>query len=208
VNRELANQALKATRLATCLPGQWAFGQPRGMQSPCTSPAAQLSASVGRRQSGRIFSGLVVGLVLQMVPIQAHGAGFPWKAGDPPPSVAGIRLGDTRERLDEVLGPPTTTQQLGEGAFGLSYRKRGISVGWASGDGVAMIFLNERYAGDIDGVRIGDTQGSVIARWGDPSSAQGETAIYRAGRWGVVLKLDQDAKVVQLYLGFVGVPPK
>lgn len=38
-------------------------------------------------------------------------------------------------------------------------------------------------------------------KWGTPSIVDSGTAIYRAGVWGVVLKLDEKNCVAQLYLG-------
>ena len=142
-------------------------------------------------------------LLCQLLPALAQGGEFPWKARDAPPPVAGIRLGDGRVRLEAVLGKPSHTQKLGEDVLVLTYRQRGVQVLYAPLDGVAIIYLLTREAGEIRGVRLGDTRQEVVARLGDPPAVAGPMAIYRAGIWGVFVKLDQDDKVKQLGIGRV-----
>src|ERR1700722_17155731 len=48
-------------------------------------------------------------------PSIATEAAFPWKAGDNPPLIAGIALGDTEQHVLDVLGEPTSTAQMGAG---------------------------------------------------------------------------------------------
>ena len=117
--------------------------------------------------------------------------------------MAGISLGDGRVRLDAVLGKPSATQKLGEDILVLTYRPRGVQVLYAPLDGVAIIYLLTREAGDIRGVRLGDTRQEVVARLGDPPSVAGPMAIYRAGIWGVFVKLGEDDQVKQLGIGRV-----
>ncbi len=145
--------------------------------------------------------GLLVLILLQIPPAQAAGGEFPWKPGDASPPVAGIRLGDGLVRLEAVLGQPSGTQKLGEDIRALTYKNRGVEVLYAPLDGVAIIFLLSRAAGDIGGVRFGDTREQVLARWGNPASVKEETAYYRAGDWVVILKLDESDRVVQLGVG-------
>jgi hypothetical protein len=56
----------------------------------------------------------VVLILLLILPTLALAGEFPWKPGDQPPLVAGIRLGDGRVRLEKVLGKPSQTEKLGE----------------------------------------------------------------------------------------------
>ncbi|MCX5889507.1 MAG: hypothetical protein NTY36_08650 [Deltaproteobacteria bacterium] len=144
---------------------------------------------------------LMVLALLQVLPVSARGAEFPWKPGDAPPPVAGIHLGDGRVRLEAVLGQPSGTEKLGEDALALTYRKRGVQVLYAPLDGAAIIYLLTRTAGDIGGIRLGDTRQQVPARWGDPPAASGPMGIYRAGDWGAFVKLSEDDKVKQLGIG-------
>ena len=144
---------------------------------------------------------LMVLVLLQVLPAMAQGGEFPWKPGDAPPPVAGIRLGDGLVRIEAALGQPSETQKLGEDIRAFTYKKHGLEVLYASHDGVAIIFLLSRTAGDIGGVRFGDTREQVLARWGAPASVKEETAYYRAGDWVVILRLDENDKVVQLGVG-------
>lgn len=150
-----------------------------------------------------LFRWLVVLVLFQVLPALAQCGEFPWKPGDAPPQVAGIRLGDGRVRLEAVLGKPSHTQKLGEDISVLTYRQRGVEVLYAPLDGVAIIYLLTREAGDIRGVHLGDTRQEVVARLGDPPSVAGPMAIYRAGIWGVFVKLGQDDQVKQLGIGRV-----
>lgn len=138
----------------------------------------------------------------QVLPVAAQAGEFPWKAGDAPPPVAGVRLGDGRVRLEKVLGQPSGTEKLGEEALVFTYRQRGLQIIYASLDGVAIIFLQTRAAGDIGGVRLGDKREEVMARWGKPTSVAGPTAFYRVGTsWVVLVKLDENDVVKELGLG-------
>jgi len=154
--------------------------------------------------------GLLVMIFLAVLPAMGQGGEFPWKPGDAPPQVAGIRLGDGLVRLEAVLGRPSGTQKLGDEALVFTYRQRGVQIIYASLDGAAIIFLQTREAGDIGGVRLGDRREEVLARWGKPSSVQGPTAYYRAGSsWVVILKLDENDIVKELGLGrLTENPPK
>ncbi len=154
--------------------------------------------------------GLLLLIWLQLLPTLAYGGEFPWKGGDAPPPVAGIRLGDGLVRLEAVLGRPSITEKLGDEALVFTYRQRGVQVIYASLDGAAIIFLQTRAAGDIGGVRLGDSREQVLARWGQPASVQGPSAYYRAGSsWVVIVKLDDNDVVKELGLGrLTENPPK
>lgn len=133
----------------------------------------------------------------------SQGAIFPWKAGDAPPPVAGVHLGDDRPRLETVLGKPSDSQKLGDTGLAFTYGQRGVQVLYTPTDGAAIIYLLTRAAGNIRGVRLGDTRQEVVARLGDPSSVAGPMAFYRAGDWTVFVKLGEDRKVKQLGIGRV-----
>ena len=128
---------------------------------------------------------------------------FPWKAGDAPPAVAGIRMGDDRARFESVLGKPSDTKKLGEAGLALTYQRRGVQVLYAPADGAAIIFLLTRAAGDLGGVRVGDKGDAVRGRWGEPSMVAGPMAIYRAGEWAVFVKMGEDREVKQLAISRV-----
>jgi hypothetical protein len=130
---------------------------------------------------------------------------FPWRAGDVPPSVAGLRLGDTRASIDSVLGRPDGVQDLGDGRAFFDYEKsHGLIVGFTPADGVALIQLLKAAAGQIDSIQVGDSLSTAARRWGAPAVSKNHVAIYRAGWWGVVLYLDDsNTHVKMLTLGRV-----
>lgn len=107
----------------------------------------------------------------------------------------------SKEALLQLLGEPTQVQDLGGESVALVFKPKGIMALWAPLDGVAIVYVLAREAADIGGVRVGDSKSEVLARWGLPSSIQGPTAIYRAGSWGAVVRLDETNHVVQLSLG-------
>ena len=109
----------------------------------------------------------------------------------------------SREKLQQLLGEPTQVQKLGEDSLALVFKPHGIMALWAPLDGIAIIYVQTRDAADIGGVRIGDTKSEILARWGMPSVIQGPTAIYRAGSWGVVVRIDETDHVVQLSVGLL-----
>ncbi len=130
---------------------------------------------------------------------------FPWNAGDPPPPVAGVPLGASRARLDSLLGVPDDSERLGEHGWGFEFHKKGLSIVYTPLDGAAIIYLLRRDAGDIGGVRLGDTHDAVLGRWGKPTTTGGPNSLYIAGKWVVVVTTDSAAThVVQLGLGRVG----
>jgi hypothetical protein len=145
---------------------------------------------------------------LPPMPGQSQGGAFPWKRGDAPPAVAGIRLGDDEGRLKKVLGQPSLVQQLAEGVPHdevrvLTYKMPGVQVVFSQSDGASIIYLLSPYAGDIGGVRLYDAREEVKAIWGNPSSVceEGGTGIYRAGDWAVILRFDNQDKIKELGLG-------
>ncbi len=146
---------------------------------------------------------LAVLMLLTILPAPSQAGEFPWKPGDAAPPVAGIRLGDGLVRIEAVLGKPSATQKLGNGVTVFTYRQRGVEVIYASLDGAAIVYLLTREAGDIHGVRLGDSRAEVVARLGKPPSVSGPMAIYPAGNWGVLVKLGEDDTVKQLGIGRV-----
>ncbi len=137
----------------------------------------------------------VLGAVLQ-------GGKFPWKAGDPPPPVAGVALGASRTGIKSALGVPTDSQQLGPDGWAFNFRTKGVSIVYTALDGAAIIYLLRRDAGDIGGVRVGDNRAAFLGRWGKPSTTDGPNVLYIAGKWVVGITLDTTSThVVRLGLG-------
>ena len=65
---------------------------------------------------------------------QAHA--FPWKAGDTPPVIDGLALGDTEASVRKLLGPPAKVSQMGPGHV-LEYPGDGLEVIATKDDGVS-----------------------------------------------------------------------
>lgn len=146
----------------------------------------------------------LVALLLGLAGVSvAAAASFPWSKGDAAPPVAGIHLGDSRDRITEILGVPVETGKLGQNQETIRSRARGVTVAWTPSEGASVIFLDTRDGGDIDGIRLGDSRDQVLSKWGVPTNVQAGTAVYLAGAWWVVVKLDDANRVVQLYLGRV-----
>jgi hypothetical protein len=128
---------------------------------------------------------VVIGVLLTIgaCPLAGQASpGFPWKSGDNPPAVAGLQLGDSLKAVEDKLGQPSDTQNLGEGVWRYTFAKKGVAIVYSKLDGTAVIDLLTAQAGTIDGIRTGDSVGVVLGRWGAPSSGQGAVGLYPAGK--------------------------
>ncbi len=162
-----------------------------------------------RRRGNGGSSGGNMRLLLEIVgffwmaacPCLADGT-FPWKAGDTPPMLAGLSLGDTEDHVRVVLGPPDNTGKMGDGNV-LEYELKGLQVIATKADGISIIRLRKPEAGAIDGIKIGDDVTSVITKWGHPESGQDRVALFTAGTWTVEVRLeDNGPKVVDILLAW------
>jgi hypothetical protein len=113
---------------------------------------------------------------------------FPWKAGDTPPVIDGLALGDTEAQVHKLLGPPANVSQMGPGHV-LEYPDKGLEVIATQDDGVSIIRLREAGAGAIGGIRIGDDLAAMSAKWGSPAVHKGLVSIYDAGVWSVEVRV-------------------
>jgi hypothetical protein len=106
--------------------------------------------------------------------------------------------------MDSVLGKPDSIQPVSRGGQGLFYGARGLRLTYAAADGLRLIYLDTRQAGDIGGVRVGDRRADVIARWGSPTQSDGEMARFIVGGWAIVVAYDGNLnRVVGLGLSMV-----
>lgn len=127
--------------------------------------------------------------------------GFPWRAGDPPPQVRGVALGDNDQRVRELLGEPGRTSKLGS-ADVLDYPDLGLQFVLTKAEGVAIIRLETADAAALDDIRVGAGAQEMLAKWGPPHEAQERTALYNAGNWTITVRLAAQApKVTDLALG-------
>jgi hypothetical protein len=143
------------------------------------------------------FAGLIVACLLACAPVFAVEAGLPWKAGDDPPVIAGITLGESRTQVEATLGKAPETKPDNTN-LALIYVDRGLVVMLNGARQAAAIFLLTAAAGDVDGIHAGDDRERVIARWGQPQLVQGAEAMYIVGNWAVVIELGAAQKVAQL----------
>jgi len=83
-----------------------------------------------------------------------------------PPAVAGISLGMSVAEVRVALGGPEV-QQASLGMRFWEYRARGITVIWSDdAPGAHGIVVSKRVAGDVNGVRVGDTARNISSNWG------------------------------------------
>ena len=143
-------------------------------------------------------------LLLTTVPAILVGqeAAFPWKAGDAPPTVAGVTLGTDLSTLDRLLGTPSAENKPRSGVTSRLYEEQGLSIVHHEGKGVVYILVFTREAGEIGGLRVGDPRETVSAKWGKPHAGRAETTLYSAGAWTVAVQLEPMTEFVhQLAIG-------
>ncbi|MEP6689733.1 MAG: hypothetical protein ABJD07_01185 [Gemmatimonadaceae bacterium] len=132
----------------------------------------------------------------------AQAARLPWTAGDKPPSVAGVKLGDALAAVIHSLGEPEAVDTLSPGNYSLAWLKRGVSAVVAERDGVTIVNATKRAAAELGGVRVGDTRASVQAKLGTPAKEQGPSWLYEVGAWTVVVQFHaQNDAVVRIGVG-------
>lgn len=138
-------------------------------------------------------------------PKPAGSAVFAWRAGDPPPPILGLALGDRREDIVARLGPPTSETPVGApdaGVLEMTYADRGLALIVTPAEGLAMIrLLNSANA--LDGFKVGDETARLVAKWGSPQSSAGPVGLYNAGDWTLLVLTDPSgARVSELRLGW------
>jgi hypothetical protein len=123
----------------------------------------------------------------------------PWKTGDEPPAINGVKLGDTEQRALDLLGVPDEVNSTSSGEL-LEYTTKGLEV-TATKDGVIAIRLLSPGAGSIDGIKVGDIARTVMLKWGAPQGGSGRIAQFGPGPWVIVVHLaDRDPTIVNLTL--------
>ncbi len=135
-----------------------------------------------------------------VVPLSAFGqqGKLPWRPGDTPPAIVGLHLGAPRAMIDSVLGKPETVKTLSPGVQVLGYGTRGIALAYSEADSLAVAYLGSRGAGDIGGVRVGDSMASLVARWGDPTGVDGDISLYQVGAWAIIVRADSTHSRIEL----------
>jgi hypothetical protein len=135
-----------------------------------------------------------------------RGPGLPWKSGDQPPAFAGYRLGDKLAAVRARIGAPVKVDTIGKGraaALALTNPSTGTTAVVDATEGLAILYITRREAGTLDEVRVGDSKATVLARWGQPTTVEGGTAMWVVGRWVIVVELKDGDVVKRLGLGRV-----
>jgi hypothetical protein len=152
---------------------------------------------IGRRYRR---AGALAGLAL-LVAGAAHAAGppFPWKAGDPAPSIDGVTLGQTEPQALAILGAPAKTSKMsGDDVWDYA---SGLEVIANTGDGVSIIRLLASGAGSVGGVKVGDDASAVLARWGNADTVNIPAALWNCGVWTLEVRAT-GGKVTDIMLGW------
>lgn len=137
-----------------------------------TEPAQRRPVAVSEAGPGIWRSRVTwVGLALLLVGWAGSAAGqtaVPDSRVDPP-RVGGVALGDSAAAVLTALGDPQHRQQ----SLGLrfwDYPRLGISLTWDKDDDrLRVIVLSAPRAGEVDGVRVGDSVVVLRRRWGSPA---------------------------------------
>jgi predicted Zn-dependent protease len=98
-----------------------------------------------------------------------------------PPSIQGIALGYSLERVYAAWGSPTSV--TGDTVAGLKYQARGVSVAISPSRGVVLILLLTREAGAVDGIRVGDPIAAARATWGTLAERRDDYIMFDRGTW-------------------------
>lgn len=120
------------------------------------------------------------------------------------PSLARIRIGDNIEKALKKIGKPLVKETLGEGTDApISFKNKstGINIIATHTEGVGVILITSRTAGVLDGIRIGDSYETVIAKWGVPASSNNRNGLWLAGKYVVTLTFDEKGNVSRLGIG-------
>jgi len=106
--------------------------------------------------------------------------------GTVPPSIQGIGLGYSLEKVRATWGTPASIS--GDTISLLSYPARGVGLAVSPGRGVVFMGLLTREAGAVDGIRVGDAVLAARATWGLPAEQHEEDLLFSRGTWTVVVR--------------------
>lgn len=120
------------------------------------------------------------------------------------PSLAGFTIGEPAAAAIKRLGTPLQVDTLGGGEnVQVSYANAstGITIICVGAQGVGIILVTSRAAGALDGVHVGDTRASVVARWGPPAAGGEDSGVWLAGANVIAVSFDESGKVERLGIG-------
>jgi hypothetical protein len=120
------------------------------------------------------------------------------------PTLAGFRIGEPMQEALKKLGAPVTQERFGDGPeapASYSNDSKGISVVGSQTEGVGIIMVVTRDAGALDGIRVGDNQSTVKARWGQPAAGGDTSGLWLAGQYVVAVSFDKSGVATRLGIG-------
>ena len=127
-----------------------------------------------------------------------------------PPRVAGISVGNTEYSVRSTLGDP----ERKEAALGMTlwhYAQRQMTILWRDGEsGVHGVVVAGEKAGDVDGVKIGDTREASIRLWGVPARIRqdGRYLDFVGAHWVLTVEVWHDTVVQMTLMRGSATPPK
>jgi hypothetical protein len=131
---------------------------------------------------------------------------FPWKAGDKPPTIGGLALGDARRHVTEVLGIPDEMNPTSNGDV-FEYASKGLEVTIAP-DGVSAIRMHAPEAGSLGDLKVGDKARDVLMKWGAPQGGEGRIATFGTRDWMISVRLaDKDPIITEMTLASLHAKP-
>ena len=122
-------------------------------------------------------------------------------AGQLPPRIAGVSLGDSASVVAAQLGAPDSHQEL-IGVVAWDYTARGLTVMWNQTDRrVRVMVLSKREGGVAEGVRVGDPVHVAKEQWGEPTRIRqdGRYWDFVRGAWAATLEI-RDGNVITITL--------
>ena len=120
------------------------------------------------------------------------------------PVLAGLRIGDSIEKGIIAIGEPLAKETLGIGENAIIIYKNessGISFVATQSEGIGIIFVTLRDAGELDGLRVGDSFGNVLEKWGPPASGNNKNALWLSGKYVITLAFDDSGCISRLGIG-------
>ena len=115
--------------------------------------------------------------------------------------LAGLRLNESDSAARAHLGQPLTVGTVGTGSSLVSLSNTKGVTAIVGSDGVGIILVTARNAGDLDGVRVGDSHAAVLERWGPPAAGGASGGLWLGQDIVITVSFDADGHVSRLGIG-------
>ena len=120
------------------------------------------------------------------------------------PELAGFHIGEATSQALPLLKGPLKVDTLGsDPSSPVAYANpaTGITLYGTATEGIGIIMVTSRAAGDLDGIRVGDSLRAVTARWGPPAAGGAHGGLWLAGDYVVTISCDDGIHVTRLGIG-------